>query len=70
MKPIDRTYVSKPIAGVIYTAEYERRNSRTLRWSAMPEIVTADLATSIDRPIDTRRVPLAARRDAVAFMLA
>lgn len=62
-KPIDRTFVSTPIKGVIYIAEYERRNSRVLRWSAMPEIPTA-----VDSLIDTRRVPVAARVAARLFM--
>jgi hypothetical protein len=62
-KPIDRTFISAAIAGTIYIAEYERRNSRKLRWSAMP----AERA-ELDSLIDARRVPAVARRAAQAFM--
>ncbi|HXA21466.1 MAG TPA: hypothetical protein VNW90_04140 [Acetobacteraceae bacterium] len=62
-KPIDRSYISAPIAGTIYIAEYERRNSRKLRWSAMP----AERA-ELDNLIDARRVPVCARQAAREFM--
>jgi hypothetical protein len=62
-KPIDRTFLSGPVNGTIYIAEYERRNSRVLRWSAMP----AERA-ELDVPIDARRVPLQVRRAAAEFM--
>lgn len=62
-KPTDRTFISAPIKGTIYIAEYERRNSRRLRWSAMPEAPIAG-----DSLIDVRRVPIQLRRDAIAFM--
>jgi hypothetical protein len=63
MRPIDRTYISPPIGETIYIAEYARRNSRRLQWSAMPAF-----RREVDSLIDSRRVPAQARREARAFM--
>jgi hypothetical protein len=62
-KPIDRTFIYRTAATeMVYIAEYERRNSRALRWSAMPAF-----RRKLDTVIDARRVPLNVRNEARAF---